>query len=289
LIDLSNALLSGVIIGSLYAAMALGLALIYGVVRIFNFAHGSMSVLAGHLTLLFLKHTGVGLAPAISISVVIMFLMGLALYKTTLSFLVKKPNWEFSTIVFLLGLAILMQNLILLFFGPRIKAVPKFFAGGIELGFLRINWHDLGLLVFVIVFFIGLNLFLRRTWIGKAMRAVAQEITGAMVVGINTDRIYSFAFALATAVTGLSGILLATRYFVAPHAGWTWMFRGFIIVVFGSLGSVTGAIYAAFILGITEALISLYLGELWVWPCWFIIFVGVMVLRPQGLFSDQTI
>jgi len=278
-----------VIVGSLYAAMALGLAIIYGVARVFNFAHGSMAVLGGYFVLLFLRKLGVGLAPAIVCSVVIMFFMGLVLYRTTISSLVKKPNWEFSTIVFLLGMAILMQNLILLFFGPRAKAVPRFFHADLELGFLLVKWHDLSLVAFVIVFVIALNLFLKRTWIGKAMRAVAQEIDGARVVGINTDRIYGIAFALATAVTGLSGILLATRYFVTPHVGWTWMFRGFIIVIFGSLGSATGAIYAAFILGITEAVVSLYLSELWVWPSWFIILVGVLVLKPQGLFSKRTI
>jgi len=286
---LSNALLSGIIVGSLYGAMAMGLTIIYGVVRVFNFGHGSMSVLGGYFALLILTQAGMGLIPAIIGSLIIMFFLGLLLFKSTLSFLLKKPDWEFSSIIFLLGLAILIENLVQQFFGPRVKAIPKFFDGGIELGFLRIKWHDLSLLILVIAFVIALNLFLRRTWIGQAMRAVAQEITGARVVGININKTFGFAFALATAATGLGGILLATRYYLTPNIGWDWMFRGFIIVVFGGLGSATGAIYAAFILGITEAIISLYISQLWVWPIWFLIFVCVLVVRPQGLFGERTI
>ena len=269
--------------------MALGLTIIYGVVRVFNMGHGSMSILAGYLVLLILKQAGLGLVPAIFGSVAIMFFFGYFLFKLTINSLLKKPNWEFASIIFLLGLAILMESLILQFFGPRVKAVPKFFEGGFEIGFLSVKWHDLSLVILVIVFVIALNYFLRKTWIGQAMRAVSQEMTGARVVGINITKTYAFAFALATAVTGLGGILLATRYFVTPHIGWSWMFKGFIIVVLGSLGSATGAIYAAFILGIAETIISLYLNEMWIWPVWFIIFLGVLVVKPEGLFSGRTI
>jgi len=108
-------------------------------------------------------------------------------------------------------------------------------------------------------------------------------------VGIDIDRTFGLAFALATAVTGLGGILLATRYYLMPNLGWGWMFKGFIVVIFGGLGSATGAIYAAFILGLTEAFIGLFLDQTWVWPIWFLIFLGVLVIKPQGLFGGRTI
>jgi branched-chain amino acid transport system permease protein len=94
---------------------------------------------------------------------------------------------------------------------------------------------------------------------------------------------------LATAVTGFSGVLLATKYYMTPHIGWDWMVKGFVIVVFGGLGSATGAIYAAFILGITEAITTLYLSSLWVWPIWFLIFVIILLLRPQGILGGRTL
>jgi branched-chain amino acid transport system permease protein len=284
-----NAIISGLIIGSLYASMALGLSIMYGVVRVFNFSHGGMAVLGGYFTLMFLLKTGTGMIPAILGSVVIMFFFGLLLFRFAITPLLKTPNWEFASIIFLLGMGILLENLTMQLFGPRVKAVPVFFEGHIKFGFVRINWHEATLIVFVIAFVSALNLFLKKTWLGQAMRAVAQQMNGARVVGININKTFGLAFALATGVTGLSGILLGTKYFLTPHGGWEWMFKGFIIVVFGGLGSAVGAIYAAFLLGFTEAFISLYISQLWVWPIWFLIFVGILVFRPQGLAGGRTL
>jgi branched-chain amino acid transport system permease protein len=269
--------------------MALGLTIIFGVTRVFNFSHGGMAIMGGYFSLLFLTGLGMGMIPAILCSLIIMFFFGLLLFRSMISTLLRKPNWDFASIIFLLGLGILLENMMMQLFGPRVKAVPKFFAGSLKIGFLRLNWHEASLILFVISFVIALNFFLKKTWLGKAMRAVAQDMTGARVVGININRTFSLAFALATTVTGFAGILLGTKYYLTPHIGWDWMFKGFIIVVFGGLGSALGAIYAAFFLGITEAFITLYLSDLWVWPIWFIMFVGILVVRPQGLAGGRTI
>ncbi len=90
-------------------------------------------------------------------------------------------------------------------------------------------------------------------------------------------------------VTGFSGILLGTKYFLTPQQGWEWMMKAFLIVVLGGLGSATGAIYAAFMLGITENIVSLYLNQMWVWPVWFLIFMGILIIRPQGLVGGRSI
>jgi branched-chain amino acid transport system permease protein len=280
---------SGLISGSLYATMALGLTIIYGVIHLFNFGHGIVAVLGGYFTWLLLTNTGLGLIPSIFIALVIMFFLGLILFRAAISPLLKTPTWEFSTIIFLLGLGILLENLILQAFGPRVKQIPQFFEGGLRIGFLRVNWHEISLILIVFIFIVLLNYLLKKTWFGQAMRAVAQDMEGAKIVGINIDRTFRQAFALATAVTGFSGILLATKYYMTPHIGWLWMFTGFVIVVLGGLGSAMGAIYAAFMLGITEAFITLYLGSLWVWPIWFIMFVVILLLRPQGLAGGRTL
>lgn len=281
--------MSGLISGSLYATMALGLTIIYGVIHLFNFGHGIVAVLGGYFTWLLLTNAHLGLIPSIFIALVIMFFLGLILFKAAISPLLKTPTWEFSTIIFLLGLGILLENLILQAFGPRVKQIPQFFEGGLKIGFLRVNWHEISLILIVFIFIVLLNYLLKKTWFGQAMRAVAQDMEGAKIVGINIDRTFRQAFALATAVTGFSGILLATKYYMTPHIGWLWMFTGFVIVVLGGLGSAMGAIYAAFMLGITEAFITLYLGSLWVWPIWFIMFVVILLLRPQGLAGGRTL
>ena len=282
-------MVSGLISGSLYAAMALGLTIVYGVTHIWNFGHGIVAVMGGYFAWLILTQLGMGLAPAIIGSLIIMFFLGLALFKATLRPLLKTPNWEFSVIIFLLGLGILLENLTLQFFGPRVKHIPPFFDGRLKIGFVRINYHEIALIVIVILFVIGLNLLLKKTWFGQAMRAVAQDMDGARIVGINLDRTFGYSFALATAVTGFSGILLATKYYMTPHIGWDWMVKGFVIVVFGGLGSAAGAVYAAFILGMAEAIVTLYVGSLWVWPTWFVMFLIVLLIRPQGLMGGRTL
>ena len=269
--------------------MALGLTIVYGVTHIFNFGHGIVAVSGGYFTWLFMVHAGMGLIPAMLVSMVIMFGIGWVLYQTTLNPLLRKENWEFSVIIFLLGLGILWENLLLQAFGPRVKDIPKFFSGKIKLGFVRINTHEIALLVIVILSVVVLNFLLKKTWFGQAMRAVAQDMDGARIVGINLKKTFGLAFALATAVTGFSGVLLATKYYMTPHIGWDWMVKGFVIVVFGGLGSATGAIYAAFILGIAEAVVTLYLGSMWVWPVWFFMFLVILLIRPQGLMGGRTL
>ena len=287
--DFISAIVSGLISGSLYAIMALGLTIIYGVIHLFNFGHGIVAVLGAYGTWVLLTRLGLGLIPSILGSFIIMFFFGLLIYKLTIHPLLKKPNWEFSTIIFLLGFGIFLENITLQAFGPRVKFIPPFFEGSIEIGFLSINWHEISLLLIVIGMVMALQLFLKKSWIGQAMRAVAQEMDGARVVGINIDRTFSLAFALAISVTGFSGILLGTKYYMTPHIGWDWMVKGFVIVVFGGLGSAIGAVYGAFILGIAEALATLYLGALWVWPVWFCMFVVILLIRPQGIAGGRTL
>jgi len=269
--------------------MALGLTIVYGVIRIFNFAHGILAVMGGYCTWLFLTQIGLSLVPSIFISLFLMFFFGLALYHLTIFRLLKKPNWEFSTIIFSLGLGILLENIVLQTFGPRYKYFGKFFSGSLNFGYVRINWHDISIIIIVIISIIVLNLFFKKTWFGQSMRAVAQDMDGARIVGISVQKTFGFSFALATAVTAFSGILLASKYYITPDIGWSWMVKGFVIVVFGGLGSVSGAVYAAFLLGIAEAMTTLYLGTLGVWPVWAAMFLIILLIRPQGLSGGRTI
>jgi branched-chain amino acid transport system permease protein len=285
--NLTNALVSGLISGSLYAIMALGLAIIYGVSRVFNFGHGVVAVIGAYFTWTMLTYLGLGLVPSVLLSALLMAILGWVVYRLTITPLLKKPNWEFSTVLFMLGLGILLENVVLQVFGPRVKAMPEFLAGELRVGFVRIRWHEVILITAAVVTVLILNTFFKRTFIGQAMRAVAQSIDGARVVGIDIERIFGYAFALAFAVTGFSGVLLGTKYYVTPHIGWEWMVKGFVIVALGGLGSTTGAIYAGLILGMVEALATLYLGAIWVWPIWFILFLLILLVRPQGILGGR--
>ncbi|MCS7247455.1 MAG: branched-chain amino acid ABC transporter permease [Anaerolineales bacterium] len=286
--NLVNALVSGLISGSLYATMALGLTIIYGVSRVFNFGHGVIAVIGAYITWYLLSVFGVPFLPATLLSLAFMASFGWLVYRFTMSPLLKKPNWEFSTVLFMLGAGILLENVVLQVFGPRVKSIPVLVDGALKVGFIQINWHEVALMGIVLVVIAALSLFFKYTRTGQAMRAVAQSIPGAQVVGINIEQIFGLTFALAFTVTGFSGILLGTKYYLNPHVGWEWMVKGFVIVTFGGLGSTSGAVVAALVLGLVEAVATLYFGAIWVWPIWFVLFLIVLLLRPQGILGGRT-
>lgn len=285
--NLLNTVASGLISGSLYAIMALGLSILYGVSRVFNFGHGTVALLGAYLTWWMLTVAGIGFAFSTILSLIALYFFGLVMYRYAIKPLLHKPGWEISTVLFMLGAGILLENIVLQVFGPRVKDIPVLIEGRVEAGFLELTWHEVILITISIVSVIALNSFFRYSRLGQSMQAVAQSIPGARVVGIDIDHVYGLTFGLAFAVTSFSGILLGTKYFLNPHIGWDWMVKGFVIVTFGGLGSTTGAIYAAFILGIVEAVATLYLGAIWVWPIWFVMFLAVLLVRPRGILGGR--
>jgi branched-chain amino acid transport system permease protein len=285
--SLLNAIASGLISGSLYAAMALGLTITYGVSRVFNFGHGIVAVMGGYFVWSLMQQAGVGLLPSILVSLLVMYLIGFLVFRYSINPLLKKPGWEISTVLFMLGAGILLENVLLQVYGPRVKSIPLFVQGSVKMGPVQINWHELILMGVVVIGILALNLFFKSTRTGQAMRSVSQSIPGAKVVGIDIERIFGLTFGLAFAVTGFSGVLLGTKYYLNPHIGWEWMVKGFVIVAFGGLGSTLGAIYAAVILGVVEAIATLYLGAIWVWPIWFTMFLILLLLRPQGILGGR--
>jgi len=283
-----NAIVSGLISGSLYAATALGLTIVYGVSRVFNFAHGVVAVMGAYLAWTLLSVGGqYNLLLGILVSLVAMYLFGALIYRFTMNPLMKKPGWDISTVLFLLGGGILLENVLLQIYGPRIKSIPTLLEGSLKIGPVSIQYSDLLLMIIVVVGIVVLNLFFKYTRMGQAMQSTAQSMPGAKVVGIDIERIFGLTFGLAFAVTGFSGVLLSTKYFLNPHIGWEWMVKGFVIVSFGGLGSTNGAIFAGLILGIVEAMVTLYIGAIWVWPVWFVIFLVVLLIRPQGILGGR--
>ncbi|HVL53176.1 MAG TPA: branched-chain amino acid ABC transporter permease [Vitreimonas sp.] len=285
---LLSAAWSGMVVGGLYASMAVGLTVIYGVSHVFNFAHGHVAVLGAYIAWLVIAVVNLPLAVGIMVAVAVMVAFGWLLYQLTIRSLLRRTEWAFGSLLFTLGLAILLEYGMLEAFGPRVKSIPELVSGRINLGFGPITWHDLSLIVIAVLLIVALWTFLMRSSTGRAMRAVAASVPGARIVGIDIDRIYGATFALAFAVTGISGILLGTKAFMTPHIGWEWMIKGFIIVTFGGLGNVPGAIVAAFALGLIETFVTLYMGTLWVWPAWLATFIIALWLRPQGILGGRT-
>jgi branched-chain amino acid transport system permease protein len=281
-----NAIISGIILGALYAVMSMGLTLIYGVGRIFNFAHGAFIFWGGYFTWFFYSKSHLSYFVSVVLAIIILFVLGLIIDRVMLYSLRKKPDFGIISVLVTLGLAIILGNAGDLIFGTRIKTIPKIIDGFLKVGDFTITYHDIATLVISVAILLFLELFLRKTTVGTALRAISQDNIGAKIVGINLDRLFAFTLALSASLGGIGGVLLAPRFFIAPFVGWEILFKAVIIVIFGGLGSVKGTLISAFILGILEAFVSMYMGMFWVQPMWFILLVAVLFLRPKGLFGE---
>ena len=280
-----SAIISGIILGSLYAVMSMGLTLIYGVGRIFNFAHGAFVLWGGYFAWFLTEKWHMNYALSILIAVVLLFVIGFIIDRLLLSPLRDKPSFGINAIIVTLGLAILMSNAGDVVFGTRFKRIDKLFDGLVRLGDFTITYHDIATMFIAVIILILLELFLRRTTMGTAIRALSQDPVGVQIVGINLNQLFSFTFGLTAALAGISGILLAPRFFITPVVGWETLFKAVIIVIFGGLGSINGTLVSAFVFGLLEAFVSTYIGMFWVSPMWFILLIVVLFVRPRGLFG----
>jgi len=282
--ELLDVLVSGITNGSVYALMAIGMALVYGVTKVFNFAYGSFYSLGGYLAyIVFGAKLGYGLV--ILLVVPALFLAGMVTEKTIVRPLRRRADWEMAAVMVTLGLALFLDNLYLVMFGPYVKSLPLLFKGSIVAWGIQISNQNAAMLCISIFIMASFMFFLGRTRMGMAVEAVALNMTGAQIVGIPKDRVFALVFALSAVMVGISGVLLAPKYFVSPMGGWDILIKAWVITAFGGMGSIRGSLVAAFILGIVEALVGWQIGFTWTLFIWFAILLVTLVTRPQGLFG----
>ena len=282
-------LLSGISLGAVYAVNAIGLSLVYGVTRVFNFSYGAFFTAGAYLA--WVLSAGVfnlSYPLVFLISAVILFGAGMALERLLVRPLRGRSDWKMTTMITTLGLAILLQNLAMIVFGPLVKELPPLFSGSIGIAGASMMNQGVAMLVISILAMVGLEMYLARTRTGRGMQAVAQDMTGAQIVGAPLNRIFGYAFGASAVMAGFAGILLAPVYLISPASGWTPFFKAFVIVVLGGLGSVRGAVVASFVLGVGEALVTWQFGAVWTMAFWFITLIAVMVIKPTGLFGKWT-
>lgn len=277
---------SGLTLGAVYSVNALGLSLVYGVSRVFNFSYGSFFTWGAYLAwLLAVGWLKLPYLLVFAIAVPVMFLAGMVLERFLVRPLRWRSNWQITTMIATLGLAVLLDNLALQLFGPLVRQLPPLFSGSVHLGGLRIMSHGLAMLGIALGAMVAIELYLARTRTGRSMRAVAQDMTGAQIVGVPLNRVFGYAFGASAVMAGLSGILLAPVYLISPFGGWNPFVKAFVIVVLGGLESIRGTVLAAFLLGIGEAYITWRFGGVWTLSFWFVTLLVVLVIRPRGLFG----
>ncbi len=278
--------LNGLTTGAVYALIALGLTLIYGVLHIINFAHGAALMLA--LYGVYWLKQGLGVDPylALPLMVAVMFVLGYGLQRIVIN---RASHGKDENILLVtLGLSIVMENLALLAFrsdtrtidtaytlttveiGPAFIALPKLIAfGGALVASALLLW------------------LVSRTDLGRAIRAVAKEKQGARLMGIDVDHIYAMSFGIGLACLGAAACFLLPAYYVNPQVGGGFVLVAFTIVVLGGMGSFAGALLGGLLIGVVESLGGLYLGESLGQIGIFLIFIAVLLFRPQGLFGSK--
>ncbi|MBS0536796.1 MAG: branched-chain amino acid ABC transporter permease [Proteobacteria bacterium] len=278
------ALLNGLLTGAVYALVALGLTLIYGVLHIINFAHGAL--LTAAMFAAYFAFKVLGIDPYLSVFIIapLFFAVGYALQRFVIG--LASHGEDRNMLLVTLGLAVVIENALLFGFrgDTRTIDVPYAFQT-IDLGFTYLAVPRL--VGFVAVFVVALILWLimSLTDIGRAIRAVAKEKLGAQLSGIDVAHVYAVTFGLGTACVAVAACLLMPTYYVNPGAGNAFVLIAFTIVVLGGMGSVPGAVLGGLMIGVVESLSSLFLGDSLGQVGIFLIFIAVLLVRPQGLFG----
>jgi branched-chain amino acid transport system permease protein len=284
--ELLEVLISGAMLGAVYSVNAIGLSLVYGVTRVFNFAYGAFFTWGAYIAwLLSAGWLGLPYPLVFVISGVVLFGAGMGLERLLVRPLRWRSDWKMTTMITTLGLAIVLENVARIAFGPLVKQLPPLVEGSFDVLGLNIRNYGLVMVAVALISMIVLDQYLNKARNGQAMQAVAQDMTGAQIVGTPLNRIFAYAFGASAVMAGISGILLAPVYLISPASGWVPFFKAFVIVVMGGLGSVKGAVLAAFILGVGEALVTWQFGAVWTMAFWFVTLIVVLVAKPNGLFG----
>lgn len=279
---LLQALVTGVLTGGLYAVVGMGLALIFGVMRIVNFAHGAF-VMSGMYVAYFL-YTGLGISPYASFPIVLfaLFVLGLVSYRLLVRRVMTAPHS--MQILLTAGLGLVLIGLAQLFFGADYRQLNLPQASQSDaLGPLRVNRAYL--ISFAVATAIAglLHWTIARTEFGRAMRAVTENRTAAALVGIPVERISALAFAIGAACAGVGGALLLPVFYVYPTVGEPFQLRSFVVVVLGGMGSIEGAAIGGVLLGVAESFTAYLWSDSYAPVVSFAIFLSVLLLRPSGL------
>lgn len=284
--EILQQLLNGLIIGSSYALLAVGLTLIFGIMRIVNFAHGEFYMIGGVLCYFIAAALNFNYFVALVLAVAGTMLFGAVLERLILRHL--KDQSIDSTIIVTIGLSIFIQNVMLQLIGPVPKGIPSPFGKApIDLGPITFTEVQLFVMIVTGIVIAGLHVLLRHTFLGRAMRATFSQRDAALLVGVDTDRTAAITFVLGSGMAALAGALLGSIFLVYPSMGGAAVLKAFIVVIMGGLGNIMGAIAGGLLLGIAEGLVSGFLSSDYSEAIGFFIVILVLLLKPQGIFGRQ--
>ena len=288
--QLPQNLVFGLLVGGLYGLAAVGLSLVFGVTQILNVAHGELLMLGGYASFWLFTLSGVDPFAGLPLAILALVLLGLFLYKVVFSRMTKLGEEAKikNTMLVGFGIGIILQNVAQRLWTADQRGITTAYSSsvftlfGVRFPFVRVASFLIALFVLV-----ALHLFLKRTYLGKAIRATVEDWEAAAVLGISTDRVYLISFLMGAGLAGLAGALVSVGYSIEPTMGLEWTLTSLIVMVLGGLGSFVGTFVAGVLLGVTQSLTSFWLGGAYREMVALLLFLLVLVVRPQGLFGTK--
>lgn len=283
-------IMNGVTIGMTYALIAVGYSLVFGILRLVNFSHGSVYAFGAN-SILFLISLNIGIIPAILIGILLTGILGVLIDKTALEPLRKKSAEGITSLITTIGVSSVITNLLIARLGSQKRAFPALFPSGeIIVGSIKFTYTQIGMLVISLALLLCLLLIVERTKIGLAMRASEQNITAAKLMGINVNFVISFTFFLGGMSAAIAGTLVSSYYNMAyPNMGYTAGLKAFAAAVLGGIGSLPGSLLGGLVVGISESFAATVLGSEFRDSMAFIILICVLIIRPNGFLGKKSI
>jgi branched-chain amino acid transport system permease protein len=284
--SLPQTLVYGVLVGALYGLAAVGLSLVFGVTDFLNVAHGEFLMLGGYASFWLFNLLGVDPFASIPLSIIFLLLIGFILYRVLFVRMVKLPTEDKirNTLLVGFGLGLILQNVAQRLWTADIRSITPDYVGAVfEVAGVRFPIVRVAGLVISFVALIGLQLFLRRTYTGKAIRATVEDWEAATMMGINVHRVYLLSFVMGAALAGVAGTLVGVGYSLEPAMGMHWTLKGLIVMVLGGFGSITGTFVGGIVLGVTESVASIIIGSNYRQVVGLVIFILVLIVRQSLL------
>jgi branched-chain amino acid transport system permease protein len=289
-------IINGLALGAVYALLALGYTMVYGILQLINFAHGEVYMLGAYLGIIVLggltapgMHLGIAAALTISLIVSMLFCGAYGAMIERVAYRPLRRAAKLSPLISAVGMSIILQNFVMLAQGKEYRYLPPLLAAeGFELFGARVSPVEIIILGTSLVLMTGLHLFISRTRLGKAMRATSQDMTMAGLVGINSNQVISITFMIGSALAAVAGVLVTLYYGVAHFfMGYTAGLKAFTAAVLGGIGSIPGAMLGGIVLGLIENFGASYLSSVYKDAFAFLVLIVTLIIRPSGLLGQR--
>ncbi|AZP04630.1 branched-chain amino acid ABC transporter permease [Jeotgalibaca ciconiae] len=281
-------MINGVSLGSIYALIALGYTMVYGIIKLINFAHGEIYMVGAYVGYGLIRNVGLGLIPALVLSMLFCAILGVVIEK--IAYKPLRGATRIATLITAIGVSYLLQNLMIYFMGAESRAFPTALENKVfRFGGVSINNQQIMIILTTIFLMVALQVIIKYTKMGKAMRAVSTDMDAAQLMGINVDNVISFTFILGSALAGAAGVLVGIYYnSINPLMGVTPGLKAFVAAVFGGIGIVPGAMVGGYLIGLIETIVSAYGGSMYKDAVVYLILIIILIVKPSGIFGKNT-